>query len=85
MANISSVPTSVAVSPTGDFYVGFLTGYPYAPGFSKVLKLTVEEERTEPKIYLEDLTQVTGLDFDAEGSLFISQLSDASQSVNFLL
>lgn len=78
MAKISSVPTSVAVSPTGDFYVGFLTGYLYAPGFSKVLKLTVEEERTEPKINLEDLTQVTGLDFDAEGSLFISQLSDAS-------
>lgn len=78
MANITSVPTSVAVSPTGDFYVGFLTSDPYAPGSSKVLKLTRTEERSEPTVVVDNLTQVTGLDFDAEGSLFISQLSDAS-------
>lgn len=78
VANIRPVPTSVAVSPTGDFYVGFLSGYPHAPGASKVLKLTLIEERSEPTIVVDNLTQVTGLDFDAEGTMFISQLSDAS-------
>ena len=79
MVNISSVPTAVTVGPDGNIYVGFLTGYPFAPGSSKVLKLGgTSEECNEPVVYVDNLTQVTGLDFDAEGSLYISQLSDAS-------
>jgi len=78
LVNTSSVPTAVTVGPEGDFYVGFLTGVPYAPGSSKVLKLDLTEERSEPTVYIDNLTQVTGLDFDADGSIYISQLSDAS-------
>lgn len=78
LVNVSSVPTAVAVSPEGDFFVGFLTGSPYAPGSAKVLMISRTEERSEPTVVVDNLTQVTGLDFDAEGSLYISQLSDAS-------
>lgn len=78
MVNISSVPTAVAIGPEGDYFVGFLTGEPYAPGASKVLKISMVEERSEPTIYVDNLTQITGLAFDADGSLYISQLSDAS-------
>lgn len=76
--NASSVPTAVAVSPEGDFFVGFLTGEPYAPGSAKVLMISRTEERSEPTVVVDNLTQVTGLDFDAQGTLFITQLSEAS-------
>jgi DNA-binding beta-propeller fold protein YncE len=78
MVNISSVPTAVAVGPDGNFFVGFLTGDPFAPGAAKVLKITLAEERSEPTLVADNLTQVTGLAFDADGSLYIAQLSDAS-------
>jgi sugar lactone lactonase YvrE len=69
-----SVPTSVAVGPDGNFYVGNLFHFPIASGDAEILKITPSGQVTH---YAMGLTAVVGLAFDSKGNLFALELSAA--------
>lgn len=60
------VPTSVEIGPDGDIYVGFLTGFPFPEGGSRVERWSGGEL---VQTY-EGLTAVTGLTVTGEGRIF---------------
>jgi len=61
------VPTSVAVGPDGNFYVGNLTTTPYKDGSANIYKITLDGQIS---IYAHGLTMVTGVTFDSQGRLY---------------
>lgn len=68
---IQSVPTSVAVGPDGAYYVGELGGDGAPAGAARVLRV---EPGKRPTVYAKGFNTITGVDFDAEGNLFVGQL-----------
>ncbi|WP_370327301.1 ScyD/ScyE family protein [Euzebya sp.] len=65
-----AVPTSIAVGPDGDYYVGELGGE--QPGAARIWR--VPAEGGEPEVYAEGLTFVIDLAFDGEGNLYVLSL-----------
>jgi len=60
------VPTSVEIGPDGDIYVGFLTGFPFPEGGSRI-----ERWRDGELIQTyEGLTAVTGLEVTEDGTIY---------------
>jgi sugar lactone lactonase YvrE len=66
------VPTSVAVGPDGNFYVGNLTPTPYTDGSAKILKITPTGDLS---IFATGLTTVLGVAFDSQGRLYALESS----------
>jgi hypothetical protein len=64
------VPTSVEVGPDGNIYVGFLTGFPFPEGGSRIEVWTPEGELVET---YEGLTGVTGLLVTDDGTIYATQ------------
>lgn len=62
------VPTGLAVGPDGAYYVGLLTGFPFAPGAAQVLRVTPDGASTP---YAVDFTNITDIAFGADGSLYV--------------
>jgi hypothetical protein len=69
-----SVPTSVAVGPDGAYYVGELTGVPFATGAARVYRVVPGRE---PEVFLEGFTTIIDLAFGPDGSLYVLQHSSA--------
>jgi hypothetical protein len=69
-----SVPTSVTVGPDGAFYVGFLTGFPFTPGTSHVMRVVPGED---PTVYATGFTNVMDVDFGPDGTMYVLELSHA--------
>jgi hypothetical protein len=69
-----SVPTSVAVGPDGAYYVGELTGVPFATGAARVYRVVPGQA---PEVYLEGFTTIIDLAFGPDGSLYVLQHSSA--------
>jgi hypothetical protein len=67
-----SVPTGVAVGPDGAFYVSQLTGFPFAPGAANVYRV---EPGSEPEVYASGFTNLTDLDFDRHGRLYVVEFA----------
>jgi hypothetical protein len=67
-----SVPTSVAVGPDGAYYVGELTGAPFATGAARVYRVVPGQA---PEVYLEGFTTIIDLAFGPDGSLYVLQHS----------
>ena len=65
------VPTTVELGPDGDLYVGFLSGFPFAEGSSRVERWTLDGElvATYP-----GLTAVVGLLVDDAGTIYAVEL-----------
>jgi sugar lactone lactonase YvrE len=72
MAPMDPVPTSVAVGPDGNYYVGQLTGFPFPHGGAAVFKVVPGEE---PAVYADGFTNVIGVAFSADGSLYVLEIS----------
>jgi hypothetical protein len=70
---MQAVPTGVVQGPDGAFYVGQLTGFPFVPGAAKVWRVVPGEE---PTVYAEGFTNVIDLAFDADGNLFVLEITD---------
>jgi hypothetical protein len=68
-----AVPTAIVFHDDA-FYVGTLSTFPIIPGSARVLKFS---ERGELLAVLGPFTTVTGLTFDAQGRMYVLQLSDA--------
>ena len=72
---IQAVPTSVAVSPDGTYYVGQLTGVPFLIGASHVFRVV---PGVAPEIYLYGFTHIIDLEFDDAGNLYVLQIASKS-------
>jgi sugar lactone lactonase YvrE len=69
-----AVPTGLALGPDGAYYVGQLTGAPFAVGLAKVYR--VPPEGGEPEIYAEGFTNIIDIQFGPDGSLYVLQIAN---------
>jgi sugar lactone lactonase YvrE len=74
MVNMDPVPTSVAIGPDGAYYVGQLTGFPFPPGKASVFKVVAG---SDPTVYADGFTNVIGVAFAPDGSLYVAEISHA--------
>jgi hypothetical protein len=77
-----SVPTSLAIGPNGDIYVGFLSGFPYDPNSARIEVLGTDGKLK--KTY-SNLTLVTDILLANDGSLYAVELSDLYGDLGFNL
>ena len=68
-----SVPTSVAIGPDGNFYIGQLTGFPFPAGAANVYSYDPSTHITS--VAYSGFTTIVDLDFDASGNLYVLQIS----------
>ena len=67
-----AVPTSVVRGPDGAYYVGTLTGFPFAPGSARVFR--VVPGRT-PTVYASGFTNIIDLAFGPGGKLYVLEIA----------
>jgi hypothetical protein len=67
-----AVPTSVVRGPDGAYYVGTLTGFPFAPGSARVFR--VVPGRT-PTVYAGGFTNIIDLAFGPDGKLYVLEIA----------
>lgn len=67
-----AVPTTVAVGPDGAYYVGELSGVPFAIGAANVYRVV---PRQAPQVFRGGFTTVTDIDFGPDGSLYVIEHS----------
>lgn len=63
-----AVPTSVVRGPDGAYYVGTLTGFPFAVGSARVFRVVPGKA---PKVYAEGFTNIMDLAFGDDGRLYV--------------
>jgi len=71
---LESVPTCVAVGPDGAYYVGELSGAPFATGAARVYRVVPGHT---PEVFLEGFTTIIDLAFGPDDSLYVLQHSSA--------
>ena len=70
-----AVPTTVEMGINGNFYVGFLTGFPFARGAAHILRIS---PTGQVSTFATGLTHVVGLDIGRDGALFAVEMSTQS-------
>jgi hypothetical protein len=65
-----AVPTAVAQGPDGAYYVGELTGAPFAVGAARVYRIIPEGD---PQVFLEGFTAIIDLTFGPDDNLYVLQ------------
>lgn len=80
-----AVPTSVAVGPDGYYYVGELKGFPAPVGASNIWRVAPDASwavcGASPdceKVFDGGFTSIIDLAFDADGTLLVAELDEAS-------
>ncbi|PSM47415.1 ScyD/ScyE family protein [Chroococcidiopsis sp. CCALA 051] len=73
---IQSVPTGVAVGPDDALYVSEYTGFPFPVGKARVLRVAADGKTT---VYAEGFTQISDLEFDRQGNLYVLQYANQPQ------
>jgi hypothetical protein len=69
-----SVPTAAAQGPGGAFYVGELTGVPFAPGAAQIYRVT---PGGPPQVFLSGFTAIIDLASDSTGNLWVLEHASA--------
>ena len=69
MIPAESVPTAVAESPDGNFYVGELTGFPFPVGGARIFR--VPRNGGTPVVVAEGFTNIIAIAVDASGAGYI--------------
>ncbi|KJH73358.1 ScyD/ScyE family protein [Aliterella atlantica] len=72
---IQPTPTGVAKGPDGAYYVSLFTGFPFPEGGAKVYRV---DPNGETSVYADGFTQLTDLEFDAQGNLYALQYANES-------
>ena len=72
---IQATPTGVAVGADGAYYVSQFTGFPFPEGGAKIYRIGTDGETS---IYADGFTQLTDLEFDAQGNLYALQYANES-------
>jgi sugar lactone lactonase YvrE len=68
--NTDAVPNSVAVGPDGAYYVGELTGVPFAVGAARVYRVVPGQA---PQVVQTGFTAIIDVTFGPDGSLYVLQ------------
>jgi sugar lactone lactonase YvrE len=69
-----AVPTGLALGPDGAYYVGQLTGGPFAVGAANVYR--VAPEGGVPEVVESGFTNIIDLEFGPDGSLYVLQIAN---------
>lgn len=72
---IQSVPTSIALGPDGDYYIGQLTGFPFPVGAANIFRMAQGEE---PVVFADGFTNIIDLAFDDDGNLWVLEIAGNS-------
>ena len=72
MIPVDPVPTAVVIGPDDAYYVGMLTGFPFAPGTATVQRVVPGEAPTE---YAGGFTNVIDIGFAPDDSLYVLEIS----------
>lgn len=72
---IQATPTGVAKGVDGAYYVSQFTGFPFPEGGAKIYRIGTDGETS---IYADGFTQLTDLEFDAQGNLYALQYANES-------
>jgi hypothetical protein len=67
-----AVPTSVVRGPDGAIYISQLTGFPFEKGDANIWRVRPGQS---PTVYASGLTNLTDLDFAADGTLYAVEIS----------
>jgi sugar lactone lactonase YvrE len=70
---MDTVPTSVALGPDGDFYVGQLTGFPFPVGAANIYR--VPARGGTPQVFATGFTHIVDLTFGPDGSLYVVEIA----------
>lgn len=70
---IQSVPTGATFGPDGALYVSEYTGFPFPVGKARIFRVQPNGETT---VYADGFTQLSDLEFDAEGNLYALQYAN---------
>ena len=70
---MDAVPTSVALGPDGNYYVGQLTGFPFPVGGANIYR--VPAQGGTPEVYAGGFTAVVDVAFGPDGSLYVLELA----------
>lgn len=73
---VQPVPTSVAIGPDGDYFVGELTGAPATPGWSRIWRIESGANNVvcpsgECSIFADGLTSIIDMTFGPDGLLYV--------------
>ena len=69
-----AVPTGLALGPDGDYYVGQLTGGPFAVGAANVYR--VPPAGGDPEVFASGFTNIIDIEFGPDGSLYVLQIAN---------
>jgi len=67
-----AVPTSVVRGPDGAYYVGTLTGFPFAPGSARVFRVVPGQA---PTVYAGGFTNIIDLAFGQDRKLYVLEIA----------
>jgi hypothetical protein len=73
--SIQATPTGVAKGPDGAYYVSQFTGFPFPEGGARIFRIDPDGETS---VYADGFTQLTDLEFDAQGNLYALQYANES-------
>jgi len=71
--SVQAVPTSVALGPDGNYYVGVLTGGPFTVGIASVYRVPVEGGT--PEVAYTGFTNIIDVAFGSDGSLYVLEIA----------
>jgi hypothetical protein len=70
---MDAVPTSVALGPDGNYYVGQLTGFPFPVGGANVYR--VPAGGGTPEVFAAGFTGIIDIAFGPDGSLYVLEIA----------
>jgi hypothetical protein len=70
---VQAVPTTVALGPDGNFYVGVLTGGPFTVGLANIYR--VPSSGGDPEVAYSGFTNIIDIAFGPDGSLYVVEIA----------
>ncbi len=73
MVSVQAVPTTVALGPDGNYYVGQLTGFPFTVGAANIYRVPVDGGT--PVVAYANFTNIIDIAFGPDGSLYVLEIA----------
>lgn len=74
-SEIQPVPSAVAKNAKSEYYVSVFTGFPFPESKAKIYQIGTDGK---PTVFADGFTQLTDIDFDAQGNLYALQYANES-------